>query len=127
MCATAGFTLIEALAALAVMATSMAAIGALANSSLRSGLYVERHLAHIETARKAITGMPSRASLGGDALSGTLDNHQWRIESAPFPNTLARPGSDISWTPLRVTLRVLAPGGALLQIDSIRLRRAGPR
>lgn len=127
LCPSAGFTLIEALAALAVMATSMAAIGALANSSIRSGLYVERHVAQIETARKIITGMPPRAGLANGPLTGTLDNHQWRIESTAFPNNLTRPGSDIQWTPRRIALRVLAPGGALVEIDTIRLTRAGAR
>ena len=55
----AGFTLIEALAALAVMGAGLAAIGTLASSSLRAGLYAERHLAEIETARKIIAGMPA--------------------------------------------------------------------
>ena len=41
---TAGFTLLEALVALAVMGAGLAAIGALANSSLHVGLYTERHL-----------------------------------------------------------------------------------
>lgn len=123
----AGFTLIEALAALTVMATSMAAIGALANSSIRSGLYVERHLAQIQTARRIITGMPPRAGLANGPLTGTLDSHQWRIEAAAFPNTLTRPGSDSQWTPRRIAVRVLAPGGALVEIDTIRLIRAGVR
>ena len=43
----AGFTLLEALAALAVMGAGLAAIGTLANSSLRTDLYTERHLAEI--------------------------------------------------------------------------------
>ena len=65
----AGFTLIEALAALAVMGAGLAAIGALANSSVRAGLYAERHLAEIETARKIIAGMPSRDALPVGRLS----------------------------------------------------------
>jgi len=48
---TAGFTLLEALVALAVAGAGLAAIGALANSSLRASFYTERDLAEIESAR----------------------------------------------------------------------------
>ena len=80
---TAGFTLLEALVALAVTGAGLAAIGALANSSLRATLYTERHLAEIETTRKIITGLPPRDSLPFGRLTGSLDAHQWRIDSAP--------------------------------------------
>jgi general secretion pathway protein I len=91
-----GFTLIEALAALAVMGAGLAAIGALANSSVRAGLYAERHLAEIETARKIIAGMPSREAL---------------------------PAGDTLWTPQRIEVSIQSPSGAILKIDTIRLRR----
>ena len=77
----AGFTLIEALAALAVMGAGLAAIGPLVSSSLRAGLYAERHLAQIETARKILAGMPSREALPVGRLTGALDAHDWRIDS----------------------------------------------
>jgi general secretion pathway protein I len=123
----AGFTLVEALAALAVTAISMAAIGALSNTSLRSGLYVERHLAEIETARKIIAAMPARRDLPAGTLTGKLDNHQWRIDAAPFPNALAPANAAIQWEPQQIALHVLSPSGAVIEIDTIRLRkRTGP-
>ena len=61
----------------------MAAIGTLANSSLHVGLYTERHLAEIESARKIIAGMPARNALPYGRLTGSVDAHQWRIDSAP--------------------------------------------
>jgi len=119
----AGFTLVEALAALAVMSVSMAAIGALANSSMRSGLYVERHLAEIETARKIIAAMPSRNDLRLGSSNGVLDNHQWRIDASLLPNDLAPAKAQIVWEPQRIALHVLSPNGASIQIDTVRLRR----
>jgi general secretion pathway protein I len=124
---TAGFTLIEALAALTVMMISMAAIAALANSSMRSSLHVERHLAQIETARKIIAGLPSRKDLAEGSLTGALDNHQWRLDAAPFPNALTPQNAPVAWEPVRLALRVLSPTGAVIEIDTIRLRkRAAP-
>jgi general secretion pathway protein I len=117
----AGFTLIEALAALAVMGAGLAAIGPLAGSSLRAGLYAERHLAEIETARKIIAGMPSREALPVGRLTGALDAHDWRIDST----LIGAPAGvgDSLWTPQRIAVLVRSPSGAMLEIDTIRLRR----
>lgn len=119
--AIAGFTLIEALAALAVMGAGLAAIGSLASSSMHAGLYAERHLAEIETARKIIAGMPSREALPVGRLTGALDAHDWRIDS-----TLIGPPAvvgDALWTPQRIEVSVRSPSGAMLKIETIRLRR----
>jgi general secretion pathway protein I len=117
----AGFTLIEALAALAVMGAGLAAIGSLASSSLRAGLYTERHLAEVETARKVIAGMPSREALPVGNLTGVLDAHNWRIDSA----LIGAPAivGDALYTPERIEVLVRSPSGAMLKIDTIRLRR----
>jgi len=118
---TAGFTLIEALAALAVMGAGLAAIGTLANSSLRAGLYTERHLAEVETARKVLAGMPSREALPVGSLTGVLDAHHWRIDST----LIGAPAlvGDALYTPERIDIMVRSPSGAIMKIDTIRLRR----
>jgi general secretion pathway protein I len=118
---TAGFTLIEALAALAVMGAGLAATATLASSSLRAGLYAERHLADIETARRIIAGMPSREALPVGRLSGALDAHNWRIDST-LVGAAAAVG-DTLWTPQRIEVSVRSPSGAMLKIDTIRLRK----
>ena len=117
----AGFTLIEALAALAVMGAGLAAIGSLASSNLRGVLYAERHIAEIETARKVIAGMPSREALPVGRLKGALDAHDWRIDSALIGAPAAV--GDTLWTPQRIEVSVKSPSGATLKIDTIRLRR----
>ncbi len=120
---SAGFTLVEALAALAITAIGMAAIGELSNASLRSNLYVERHLAEIETARKIVAGLPLRKDLPDGSLTGVLDSHKWRIDAAPFANALIAPNAPSDWRPQFVALRVLAPTGGAVEIDTIRLRK----
>jgi general secretion pathway protein I len=117
----AGFTLIEALAALAVMGAGLAAIGALTSSNLHAGLYAERHLAEIETARKIIAGMPSREALPVGRLTGVLDAHDWRIDSTLIGASAAV--GDALWTPQRIEVLVQSPSGAILRVDTIRLRR----
>jgi general secretion pathway protein I len=120
---SAGFTLVEALAALTIMAIGMAAIGELSNTSLRSGLYFERHLAEIETARKIVAGLPAREDLRDGSLSGILDSHRWRIDAAPFLNALAPVNAASDWRPQLVVLRVRAPTGGEVEIDTIRLHK----
>jgi general secretion pathway protein I len=117
----AGFTLIEALAALAVMGAGLAAIGTLASSSLRAGLYTERHLAEIETARKVMAGMPSREALPIGRLTGVLGAHDWRIDSTPMgaPAVVG----DTLWIPQRIEVSIRSPSGATLKVETIRLRR----
>ena len=117
----AGFTLIEALAALAVMGAGLSAIGALAFSSLRAGLYSERHLAEVETARKVMAGMPSREALPVGRLTGVLDAHDWQIDSTLTGATAAV--GDSLWTPQRIEVSIRSPSGAIVKIDTIRLRR----
>jgi general secretion pathway protein I len=94
--------LIEALAALAVMGAGLAATGTLASSSMRAGLYAERHLADIETARKVIA-------------------HAWRIDSTLIEAPAAV--GDTLWTPQRIQVSVQSRSGAILKIDTIRLRK----
>ena len=121
----AGFTLVEALAALAVMGAGLSAIGALATTSLRAGLYAERHLAEIETARKVLAGMPSREALPVGRLTGVLDAHDWQIDST-LTGAPAAVGDSL-WTPQRIEVSIRSPSGAILKIGTIRLRRQATR
>ena len=109
------------------MAVGVAAIGELSNASMRSGLYVERHLAEIETARKIVAGLPPREGLRDGSLAGVLDSHQWRIDAAPFANALIAPNAPSKWRPQLIALRVLAPTGGVVEFDTIRLRRPAAR
>lgn len=122
---TAGFTLLEALVALAVTGAGMAAIGALMNSSLLVTLHTERHLAEIEGVRKIIAGLPSRESLHFGRLTGLLDGHKWRIDSAPVSTTSS--SGETKWIPQRISLLVQSPSGGTIEVDTIRLRRTGAK
>lgn len=99
----------------------MAAIGGLANASLRTTLYTERHLAEIESARKIIAGMPGRGALPFGAMAGSLDAHKWRIDSRPLSRSITSSGT--LWTPQSIALLVRSPSGATIEIDTIRLRK----
>jgi general secretion pathway protein I len=117
-----GFTLIEALVALGVMAAGLAAVGGLVSSNLRASLLVQRHLAHIEAVRMILTGLPDRDALPSGRLMGSLDGHDWRVDSRALDKARAS-----AWTPQEISLLVRSPSGAAIEIDTIRLgRRAAP-
>ena len=125
--ASAGFTLIEVLVALVVLAVSLAAISGLAASSIRSGLYIERHLAQVETARKIEAGLPDRNALTAGGLTGEMADQRWRIDSASFAADFVDPSAPTLWSPRRIIIRVQAPTGEVLEIDTVRLRKRADR
>jgi hypothetical protein len=65
--------------------------------------------------------MPSRETLPVGRLTGSLDAHDWRIDSTLI-GTPAAVG-DTLWTPQRIEVLVQSPSGAIVKIDTIRLRR----
>jgi general secretion pathway protein I len=119
--------LIEAIAALAVASAGIAAIGSLLFSSSRSDLNAERHLALIAAAQKIVAGLPARNELADGQLSGVFDNNQWRVETGPFASASAAPANGSSWEPQRIAMRVRSPGGAVVDLDTVRLRKRAPQ
>jgi len=147
--ARAGFTLIEALVALAVAAVSLAAIGLLVAGNIRGSGMIEQHLGLIETLRAVETGLPDRTSLSAGTLSGEMHGQAWSVDIAPFnleePLNLEEPRvletkpivvegvaeipGDVNpragkvWTPQALVIKVQSPSGAVLQVETIRLGR----
>jgi general secretion pathway protein I len=120
---SAGFTIIEALVALAVVAASLAAIGSLIATSIRGTRSVEQHVALVETARAVEAGLPSRDELAPGNLSGELAGHRWRVDVSPFAAGGIDSGLPASWVPQTVVITVRSPSGAVLQLNTVRLRR----
>ena len=89
--ASAGFTLIEALVALAVAAVSLAAIGLLMAGNIRGSGRIEQHLGLVETLRAVETGLPDRTSLSAGTLSGEMHGQAWSVDIAPFPGDFVNP------------------------------------
>ena len=118
-----GFTLIEVLVALAVVAISLAAIGSLIAVTTRGARAVGLHLTLIETARSIITGLPDRDQLEFGNLSGESAGHRWRLDVLPFYADFVDPQAPTVWMPQTVVVRVQSPSGKVLQVNTVRLRR----
>jgi general secretion pathway protein I len=115
-----GFTLIEVVVALAVVAVSLAAIGGLMGTTVRGARSFERRIALVETARAVMVGIPDRWQLRPGNVSGSFAEHRWRMDVLPYTADAAIPET-ARWIPQSVVLRVQSPSGALLQLDTVRL------
>jgi general secretion pathway protein I len=118
----AGFTIIEVLIALAIVAVSIVAIGSVMATNVRGVRSLEQHVALMQATRTVMTaGIPTRTSLGPGALSGRIDDYRWTIDVGPLGGGWAVAGADVAWVPELVRVRVRSPSGAVSDIRTVRL------
>jgi prepilin-type N-terminal cleavage/methylation domain-containing protein len=121
--AEAGFTLIEALVALAVAGISLTAIAALMAGNIRGAGRVAHHLQLSETLRAVVTERLDRAALA----TGNLTGETWSVDVTPLPNDSGNPRA-AAWAPQDIVITVQSPSGGQLQLETVRLtRRTGSR
>lgn len=121
--ARAGFTLIEVVVALAVVAISLTAIGAVVTTSSRGTRSIEQHLALVETTRVVAATLPAIEQIGLDGLSGEILGHRWRVGVAPFFSSGINPVAGSPWIPQTVVVRVQSPSGAVYGFETVRLQQ----
>jgi len=119
----AGFTLVEVLVALALVAISLTAIGAVVATSSRGTRSLEQHLALVETARIVAATLPKSEQLTADGLSGEILGHRWRVDISPFFGGGIYQIADSPWIPQTVVVRVRSPSGAVYGFETVRLQR----
>ena len=124
----AGFTIIEVLIALALVAVSILAIGSVMSTNVRGVRLLEQHVTLMQTARSVMTAdIPPRAELGPGSLSGQVNDHQWKIDVGPLGEDWAVPGADAAWIPALVRIQVRSPSGAVSDLKTVRLMRGPPK
>jgi general secretion pathway protein I len=124
----AGFTIIEVLIALAVVAVSIAAIGSVMSTNVSGVRLLEQQVTLMQTARTVMTvGIPPRAELGPGALSGQIDDYRWTIDVGPMGEGWDAPGADAAWIPAIVRIRVRSPSGAVSDLRTVRLMHRPPQ
>jgi general secretion pathway protein I len=120
---TAGFTLIEVLVAIAVVAVSLAAIGSLTASATRGVRSVEQHVSLVETARTVASTLPSRDQPINETLAGEIYGHRWRVDPLPYTGGGVAPVADSPWFPETLKIRVQSPTGAVIGVETVRLQK----
>ncbi|WP_246799642.1 prepilin-type N-terminal cleavage/methylation domain-containing protein [Bradyrhizobium sp. CCBAU 51753] len=125
--ADAGFTIIEVLVALALVAVSIVAIGSVMAVKTRGVRAMEQHVALMQTTRTLMmVGVPQRAELQSGTSTGQTEGYRWTIDVSPLGNGWTVPGANVPWTPELVRIRVRSPSGALSDIRTVRLMPRPP-
>ena len=118
----AGFTIIEVLIALALVAVSLVAIGSLMATNARGVRSLEHHVALMQAARSVMSaGIPPRAELAPGTSSGKADDYRWTIDVSPLGGGWTVADADVAWDPELVRIRVTSATGAVSDIRTIRL------
>ena len=125
----AGFTLIEALVALAIIAAVLAPIGALIATTVKGTRSIDQRLALAGAAETLLTALPSRNLLVPGRQSGEKAGHRWQIDIVPMSTAVVAsdPSQKRQWIPLAVTMRIQAPGGRTMQLNTVRLVQTTPQ
>ena len=116
----AGFTIIEVLIAIAVVATVLTAIGALTGATTRGVRAIEQHVVVVETARSVLASLQSSTPLSSTETAGEFYGTRWRLGISSFAVGTVNP--DSQWVPATVTVRVQSPSGATLNVETVRLQ-----
>ena len=117
---TAGFTLIEALVALAIIAVVLGTIGSVIATTVKGTRAIDQRLALAGTAGTLLADLPARSLLKPGRRSGELAGSRWRVDVAP----MKVPGGDLSsgrFVPLAVNLRLQRADGSAIQVTTVKL------
>jgi general secretion pathway protein I len=118
----AGFTIIEVLIALALVAVVIVAIGSLTAASVRGVRAFERHATLIQATRAAMAAaIPPRDKLQVGRSSGQSEGYRWTVDVTPLGGDWAVPNSSAAWEPELVRIRVSSPTGVTSDIRTVRL------
>jgi general secretion pathway protein I len=118
---SSGFTLIEVLVAIAVLAVVLGAIGAVVGNTVRAIRSVDRRLPLLETAQSLIASLPSRDALQPGTQTGTSGEFRWRIDAVLLNRNVPDDAKTAKWMPLAITVRVQGSEGPPLRLDTVRL------
>jgi general secretion pathway protein I len=118
----AGFTLIEALVALAIVAAVLSSIGAVIATSVKGTRSIDQHLALTGAAETLLAALPARNLLKPGRQTGETAGHRWRIDVAPMNVAVTSDAPPTGrFVPLAVSMRLQAPGGPAIQLTTVRL------
>ena len=120
---SAGFTIIEVLIALAVIAVCLAAIGTVVGVTSRGVRSLEQRVALVEVARSVAASLPPHSERAVVPAAGEILGHRWQIDVAPWTGGGVVEQANSPWGPQTVTIHVQSPSGALLMLHTVRLQR----
>ena len=119
----AGFTLIEVLVALAIVAAALSSIGAVIATSVKGTRSIDQRLALTGAAETLLAELPARNLLKTGRQSGELAGHRWRIDVSAMNASVTNDDApqNTRFVPLAVTMRLQAQNGPAIQLTTVRL------
>ena len=121
-----GFTLIEALAAFAILAMLTLAVQRGLVSAKTALLRADQRIAAERVAASLLAQPIGRPAARGATRSGTTDGYRWTMRFEPLDlgvASAAQPAAEkaAQWQPWRVIIQVAAPPGRMLELETVRL------
>ena len=119
----AGFTLIEVLVALAIVAAVLSSIAAVIATSVKGTRSIDQRLALTGAAETLLAELPARNLLKTGRQSGELAGHRWRIDVSAMNASVTNDDApqNTRFVPLAVTMRLQAQDGPAIQLTTVRL------
>ncbi|MGP9814542.1 hypothetical protein ACTZWT_23770 [Rhodopseudomonas sp. NSM] len=114
--------MIEAVVALALVMVVLGAIGSVVATNLRGVSKLEQRVNLVDAARLVVNGIPRSRNID-DGLGGEIAGHRWQVATSPFVGGVFVPES--RFIPERIEVRVRSPTGAMLSLETVRLRNRG--
>lgn len=120
-----GFTMIEAVVALALVTIVLASIGSLVATNARGAQNLQHHVALMQAARMVASAIPRGAAPLGNERTGEVFGHRWQMRVTQYGGAPVVP--DSPFIPQRIELRVRSPAGVIASFETIRLQETGAR
>jgi len=121
----AGFTLVEALVAMAVVVAFVGTLGPYLFHARRIMDNAEHRVAAQILLRTLLDAPFDRSQLAGATRGGELNGLRWRIVTAPMAIDAVSSTTGRQWKAYRVTASVAAGHGQIITAETIRLGEAG--
>ena len=118
---SAGFTLLEALIAIVILALSLSALLQLYSTGLRGVANIDDHLRARLLAQSVMAEMSYDRRLRPGRLQGRADQFAWTLSVTPFDDGQPAPQQPGPWTLHRLALTVTWPQGRRIELQTLRL------
>ena len=115
-----GFTLIETLIALAIIAVVLGTIGSVIATTAKGTRAIDQHLALAGAAETLLADLPARSLLKPGRQSGELAGSRWRVDVAPMNVPGGNTATD-RFVPMAVNLRLQRADGSAIQVTTVKL------
>ena len=120
-----GFTIIEALIALALVSSTITVIGAVFATTALGVRSLEQRLILVQIARRVLADLPLNNSLALGTIFGETEGYHWQIQPSSFLAVSQEGAARSSLVPIKLDVEVYSTRGAKVHLETIRLLPRG--